>query len=182
MPGALVCRERRRWPQGGSMRAVLDPCPTPSWCPAGPEPSCSGGRSLGALEMERGGGWEGTEARRAVRWGAGGALGVRRGRAGARERGELHCGKGAAEDGRRSGWSAPGPASSVAAAGSEGAAWAPRGTARRRPGTAGSAGTSGSRLSVTRSGGASLFRIQHPQSRPAPPDMLRALLGTAWFC
>lgn len=35
------------------------------------------------------------EARRTVRWGAGGALRVRRSRAGARERGELHCGKGA---------------------------------------------------------------------------------------
>ena len=35
---------------GAECARSLDTCPTPSWCPAtSPEPSCSGGRRLGAL-------------------------------------------------------------------------------------------------------------------------------------
>ena len=56
MPGAPAVAP------GAECARSLDTCPTPSWCPAAsPEPSCSGGRSLGALEVERGGGLEGTE-------------------------------------------------------------------------------------------------------------------------
>ena len=90
------------------------------------------------------------------------------------------------EDGRRSGWSAHSPASSVGTAGSKGAAWRlPRdgteeaGIGRER-GHLWKAFVRHPQWEVP-----PLFRIQHPQSRPArtPRSMLRGSVGgTGWFC
>lgn len=121
-----------------------------------------------------------------MRWG----LGLHWGYAGAGpgrvSEGNCIVGRAPREDGRRSGWSAHSPASSVGAAGSEGAAWRlPRDCAEE-------AGDGRERGHLWKAfvrhpqwEAPPLFRIQHPQSRPAPTprSMLRGSVeGTAWFC
>lgn len=164
---ALVRRRWHRWHRERSVRATWTPAPTPPWCPAAsPEPSCSGGRRLGALGDGRG--------RGAVRWGAGGALGVRRGRAGAVSDGSCIVGRAPREDGRGSGCSAHSPASGVGGS---------LRMARRRSGSAESAGTSGVRHPPREA--PPLFRIRHPQSRPAPTPrspLRGSVEGTGWLC
>ena len=174
---------------GAECARSLDTCPTPSWCPAtSPEPSCSGGRRLGALGDGEGR-WLGGHGRRRgglcdgelrVHWGYAGAG------PGRVSEGSCIVGRAPREDGRRSGWSAHSPASSVGTAGSKGAAWRlPRDGAEeagigRERGHLWKAFVRHPQWEVP-----PLFRIQHPQSRPArtPRSMLRGSVGgTGWFC
>ena len=127
---------------GAECARSLDTCPTPPWCPAAsPEPSCSGGRRLGALGDGRGRGLGGHGRRRGGL--CDGGLGVHWGYSGAVSDGSCIVGRAPREDGRGSGCSAHSPASGVGGS---------LRTARRRSGSAESAGTSGEPLSITRRG------------------------------
>lgn len=174
--GSGVCAQSGHLPH-----ALLVPCSEPrAQLQRWPEPGGPGGgegRWLGGHGRRRGGLCDGGLG---LHWGYAGAG------PGRVSEGNCIVGRAPREDGRRSGWPAHSPASSVGAAGSEGAAWRlPRDCAEE-------AGDGRERGHLWKAfvrhpqwEAPPLFRIQHPQSRPAPTprSMLRGSVeGTAWFC